>query len=196
MGAYQSSQYAFSMAEFGRPRRLNRSEGWILEREIPGSTLRDAMGCYPLFSCRNWEELPADLRELESDLISLVLVTDPFGAYDAAFLERCFNCGAVPFKHHHVVELGRSVEQIVSPDHRRKARKAFGQLTVEWIEDPAKFLDEWVALYGGSLSESMISVGSGLPLLHFLPVCCPRPGRVPGHIRRSDNRHAALVRPG
>jgi hypothetical protein len=135
------------LAEFGRPRRLIRSGGWILEREIPGSALRDAMGCYPLFSCRNWEGLAADLQELESSLISLVLVTDPFGAYDPSLLERTFNRGAAPFKRHQVVALGRPAEQIASPDHRRKARRASGRMTVERLEDPTRFLDDWVSLY-------------------------------------------------
>lgn len=148
MGAYQSRLYASSLAEFGRPRHLVRSEGWILEREIPGSALRDGMGCYPLFCCRNWEGLEDDLRELESNLISLVLVTDPFGAYDRSLLDRCFNSGAVPFKQHHVVALNHPVEQLASPQHRRKARRALGQMTVERVEDPAQFLDDWVALYG------------------------------------------------
>ncbi len=42
---YLHPGYAESLAEFGTPRLLPRSEGWALEREAPGFPFRDAMGC-------------------------------------------------------------------------------------------------------------------------------------------------------
>ena len=41
---YLHPGYARSLAEFGTPRELERSGGWLLERAIPGSSYFDAMG--------------------------------------------------------------------------------------------------------------------------------------------------------
>jgi hypothetical protein len=51
---YAHPAYATSLAEFGRPHELIQSSGWILERAVPGTDVRDAMGCYPIFACRDW----------------------------------------------------------------------------------------------------------------------------------------------
>src|SRR3990172_4731763 len=73
---YLHPGHAASLAEFGTPRPLPHSGGWLLERTIPGSESRDAMGCYPLFACRDWSRLPMDLEDLARDLVSVSLVTD------------------------------------------------------------------------------------------------------------------------
>ena len=54
MHGYLSQEYAAAFAEFGTARRLPRSGGWLIERPIAGTDDRDAMGCYPLFSCADW----------------------------------------------------------------------------------------------------------------------------------------------
>jgi hypothetical protein len=41
---YAHPDYAAALSEFGRLRPLIQSEGWILERKIPGTEARDAMG--------------------------------------------------------------------------------------------------------------------------------------------------------
>jgi hypothetical protein len=63
--AYAHRDYAFSLSEFGTPRLLPRSEGWLLEREIAGASASDLVGPYPLFSCSDWSGLQRDLEELE-----------------------------------------------------------------------------------------------------------------------------------
>ncbi len=143
---YGHSLYASSLTDFGQPRLLPHCAGWILERAIPGSTDRDGMGCYPLFACRDWSYLGADLADLGNDLVSLVLVTDPYGDYDPAKLAAWFNRGAVPFKEHFVHDLSRPLEQSVSRHHRRNARKALTRFQVEPISAP-EYLDDWVRLY-------------------------------------------------
>jgi Acetyltransferase (GNAT) domain len=148
MCAYRSDQYASSLAGFGRPRRLERSGGWVLEQPIPGLDDRDAMGCYPLFACERWGALEEDLTAL-GDLVSLVLVADPFGDFDSSRLDSCFNRGLVPFKRHHVVELGPPVERLASAHHRRNARKALGLMEVERVQEPERHLDDWIGLYEG-----------------------------------------------
>lgn len=143
---YAHPAYAESLAEFGVPRELPDCGGWILERDIPGFPYRDGQGCYPLFFCRDWSRLGADLTELCGDLVSVALVTDPFGDYESAHLERCFDV-VRPFKEHIVIDCSQPTEAVVSKNHRYQARKALKQVQVEGCADPTQFLDEWVALY-------------------------------------------------
>jgi hypothetical protein len=148
LAGYHHPLYAASLAEFGTPRELLRSGGWILERAIPATPFHDAMGCYPLFTCANWSELGDDLDDLRDDgLVSLALVTDPFGAYDPDDLRRCMPDVMVPFKQHFVVDLRRPPETFVVTHHRRYARRALQALQIERCEDPARFVAHWVELY-------------------------------------------------
>ena len=147
MTGYLHESYARSLAEFGEPRDLPRSQGWILVRPIAGSPHHDAMGCYPLFACRDWSKLALDLRGLSKDLVALSMVTDPFGQYDAVSLRRCFEDVVKPFKQHFVIDLGRPLESFASKHHLRNARKAQQALVVEKCEQPALFLEEWTTLY-------------------------------------------------
>ena len=111
LSGYGHPSYAASLAEFGTPRRLRRSGGWVLERRIAGTEARDAMGCYPLFVCQDWRALEADLDELDG-LVSLALVSDPFGDYDEDVLRRCFRDVLVPFKPHFVTDVSRPIGEI------------------------------------------------------------------------------------
>jgi hypothetical protein len=144
---YQHASYAESLAEFGTPRLLPRSGGWVLERSIDGLPYRDLMGCYPLFSCEDWSGLNADLDELLNDFAALALVADPFGHYDVDDLRRCFNYKFVPFKTHFVADLRRPAKEFVSEHHRTYARQALRDVVVERCDEPASFLDVWVDLY-------------------------------------------------
>jgi hypothetical protein len=145
--AYADAAYARSLGEFGEPVELPRCGGWILRRQIPGTDAHDAMGCYPVFSCRDWSRLCEDVAELEGTIVSLTLVTDPFGLAEASMLERCLDV-VRPFKQHHVVDLTRSAAEVASRHHRYYARRALRRLQVDLHPDPAAFLDEWMALYG------------------------------------------------
>jgi hypothetical protein len=144
---YLHPQYAQSLAEFGQPRALPNAGGWILEQRIPDTSAFDATGCYPLFTCQNWHQLDLDLEELSSDLIALSLVTDPFGDFARAHLQRWFPDLVVPFKEHLVVDLSRPLTTFVSPHHQRYARKALQQLHVERCKEPMQFLDDWMHCY-------------------------------------------------
>lgn len=147
MIGYLHPLYAQSFAEFGSPRELPFCKGWILERKIPETPYRDAIGCYPLFACQEWTQLYADLENIGNELVNLAVVTDPFGDYDEAYLRTCFKDVVIPFKQHFVVDLSRSLETVVSSHHRRNSRKALKELHVEKCANPANFLDDWVALY-------------------------------------------------
>ena len=147
MTGYLHETYARSLAEFGVPRNLHHSQGWVLVRPIAGFAHHDAMGCYPLFACRDWSKLVQDLQDLSDDLVALSVVTDPFGQYDAAYLRQCFVDVVKPFKQHFVIDLHRPVESYVNKHHLRNARKARQTLRVKKCEQPVLLLDDWTALY-------------------------------------------------
>jgi hypothetical protein len=146
LAGYMHPGYAESLAEFGTPCELSRCRGWILERQIPGFPYRDAMGCYPLFACQDWSQLGADLEDIGYDLVSLALVTDPFGAYKLAYLHWCFDV-VIPFKQHFIVDLSHPPNTFVSHHHQRYARRALENVQVERCQDPIQFVDEWINLY-------------------------------------------------
>lgn len=144
---YLHPAYAHSLAEFGTPVELPLSRGWLLRRDIPGTLHCDAMGCYPLFACLDWQHLPHDLEAIESALVSVTLVTDPFGNHDDELLKRCFPDLLRPFKDHHVVDMRQRLTRRISENHQRNVRKALTVLDVRQCTAPSADLDTWVALY-------------------------------------------------
>jgi GNAT acetyltransferase-like protein len=140
------SGYAAAMAEFGTPRELPHCRGWVLERSIPGSSYRDAMGCYPLFACQDWAVLREDLESLD-DLVSLAMVPDPFGNYEFADLDRTFDRVRL-FKEHVVIDLQGSWEAQVDKHHRYMCRRALRHMEIRRCANPQDYLDDWVHMYG------------------------------------------------
>jgi hypothetical protein len=147
LAGYGHADYAHSLAGFGTPRPLLKSGGWILVRRIAGTPYQDAMGCYPLFVCRDWSRLDADLEEIGDKIVSLAVVTDPFSEFDAAHLARCFPDVSIPFKEHYVTDLSCDPDAIVSKHHLYYARKALQRVGVEVVASPGDLVDEWVRLY-------------------------------------------------
>lgn len=144
---YIHAGYANSFQEFGVPIKLTQSQGWALKRQIAGTPYCDAMTCYPLLVCQNWDMLGADLDDLEGDLVSIAVVTDPFGDYDETLLKQAFLHKVIPFKTHFIIELAENPENYISRHHRRYARKALRSVTVEICEHPIDFLDDWITCY-------------------------------------------------
>jgi hypothetical protein len=187
---YQSPAYVESLSEFGRPRALQSSGSWILTRVIPGSTLRDAMGCYPIFSCPNWSGLQTDLMDLD-DLVCLSLVTDPFGEYDATLLRNCFPDLMVPFKKHFVVDLTENPNQFVSAHHLRNVKRALGRVTVTKCQEPAAHSRDWIDLYSQLVERHAIQ---GIP--RFSALALHRQLEIPGlHMFRAtlDGEVAGMI---
>jgi hypothetical protein len=135
------------LAEFGAPCELPHSVGWILKRPIPGFPYFDAIGCYPLFSCRNWRRLYRDLHELEGDLVSIAMVADPFGSYERDGLLDCFPDRLIAYKDHYVLDIERFSRDRLPLNHIRNLRRAERHLDVELCEPPENHLDDWVSLY-------------------------------------------------
>jgi hypothetical protein len=155
---YSDAGYAESLAEFGTPRSLPRSGGWLLERQVPDGSPRDLVGPYPLFSCSDWEGLQADLDELEGEAVSVVLVADPLTAPGEARLREAFRDRVVPFKRHHVRDLDEAAEP--PAHHRRHIRRAAGAVEVELCARPLDRLDDWVRL--SSMTTDAVTTVAGL----------------------------------
>lgn len=161
---YAHPAYAASLAEFGEPRRLPNSGGWILERGIFGSDLKDAIGAYPLFVCSNWGALAADLDELGSQIVSLCVVPDPFGAFDANDLARLFPDLTRRYKEHAIIDFERPLA--ISRHHRKCAAQALRHVDVDVLQPdveggvPDGFLDDWSALHAHLVARHEIT---GLP---------------------------------
>ncbi len=157
MLGYLHPDYAHSLAEFGRPLMLPRSQGWLLAQSIVDTPYVDASDCYPLFCCREWSALAADLRELRDEFVSLKIITDPFGDYDCRLLHHSFPDRVSPFKLHYIARLDEPSEQFVSHHHQRNALRALRTVVVEACREPLQHLDEWVALYANLIERHQIS---------------------------------------
>ncbi len=153
---YQHKTYAQSFEEFGTPIHLAKSDSWILTQDIPGTAFRDAIGCYPIFCCSDWSFLAADLTKQNDSIISLTMVTDPFGKYDQACLKKCFPSLVIPFKQHHVVELSQNRDLFVHPHHKKKARKALQAVSAEPLSPSDTLLVEWIGLYDNLIARHHI----------------------------------------
>jgi hypothetical protein len=141
---YQHPWYAASLAQFGKPRELVRSGGWVLERPIPEAFEYDAIGCYPIFSAGNWQGLSQDLADLGTSLISVALVADPFGDYSYDDLSNWFD-RVVAFKEHFIVDFAKPIR--ISKHHQYYSRRAAAKVVVEAGPPPDGFAVEWSELY-------------------------------------------------
>ncbi len=144
---YLHPAYASSFDDIATPRELPACGAWILERGIAGSNLRDAMGCYPLFCCRDWTRLPEDVAALAGQLVSFTLVTDPFGEFGVADLQRVFDV-VRPFKHHYIRDLANDSGAPAPRRHKRNTAAAERAVALVRVDEPTELADEWVALYG------------------------------------------------
>ena len=128
-----------------------------MERAIADSSYSDAIGCYPLFACSEWNLLERDLDELSPGLVSLCLVADPFGQHNETLLKGCFPDLVLPFKDHFVVDLTVPIEKTVSKHHKYYARKALQTVEVEYCETPAAYLDDWSELYSNLIDRHKLT---------------------------------------
>lgn len=154
---YQSAQYAHSLGEYGEPIHLPAADGWVLKRAIPGTSFADAMGCYPLFCCVHWDALADEMAALEQDCVSLAVVTDPFGDYQPADLQRAFPDVMRPFKRHYVVDLEQSAEQLATKRTRKHVARAQREVEVEVCPSAEDFLNDWMTLYDALIQRHAIT---------------------------------------
>jgi hypothetical protein len=171
---YLHPEYARTLSAIGRPRPLPSSGGWFLEREIPGETLVDGAGCYPLFCCQNWSALARDISDLGDELVSFTVVTDPFGAFTSDDLGRAFDL-IRPYKPHYVTDLGAARDVPRTRRHRRNTAAAQRAVAVRRVTDPEALGSEWVRLYASLMTHRRLT-----GLHAFPPECLVAQLRVPG----------------
>ncbi len=158
IAGYRHPQYASSLREFGEPLFLPNSRGWILKQSIAETDYADARGCYPLFSCPDWQGLAEDIRALDrKGIVSLTLVTDPFTTLSFESLKKIFSDHYVPFKEHYLVDFLRQPRDIVSSHHRYYARRALRRYQVEKLIDARPYLETWQKLYSALIKRHQIS---------------------------------------
>lgn len=172
---YASAAYAQALAEFGAILELPRSGGHLLARAIPGSNHDDAMGCYPLFACRDWSKLPQDIEGLADRVVSASLVTDPFAAVTLPQLQAAFPDVCLPYKEHYITDLSLSLETSIDPHHRRNIRKANACMEVEIAPPSEMLLKEWQRLY-----DNLIERHGVVGIAQFSPSSFRRQFAVPG----------------
>ena len=175
MTGYLHRTYSEALAEFGSPRQLPGCGGWVLLRRIPGADENDAMGCYPLFVCRDWGKVRGDVDGLASEAVALSLVTDPLGNYNISELRAIFPELCRPYKEHFVIDLHAHGSTVVSAHHRRNVRRAQRDVEVEHSLSPAEHALEWVGLYERLIARHRIR---GIPA--FSPESLVRQLGVPG----------------
>ena len=150
---YLHSAYAHALRECGTPRELPHCGGWMLERPVPNAARRDLMGCYPLFCCRDWSGIRADLRELRDGFVSLVAVADPFGGFTESDLQSSFDL-VRPFKQHFIVDVRAPGG---SAHHRYYARRALRSVKIEPMENPGVFAADWARLYAHLIARNELT---------------------------------------
>lgn len=162
---YQHPEYVASLSYAGHPRLLRKCNGWVLERNIAGTSARDAMGTYPLFCCHDWNSIAADLEAVGDGWVSLVLVTDPFGAWDADSLSAAFPDLCRPFKMHYVIDLFREME--LGSNHRRNINYSMRHLEFEVTSNPLMYIDQWCTLYSNLVRRHRITGIADFPRRSF-----------------------------
>lgn len=142
---YRSVEYASSLEEFGSPDYIF-AKGWILRRQIVGTSYHDAMGLYPIMCCEDWSKLPGDLNHMSDlGLVSFVAVVDPFSNQSADGLVSLGFDFARHYKDHVIVN---PKTPSISKHHRYYARQALKNVDiVEREPRDAKCLDDWCTLY-------------------------------------------------
>lgn len=160
---YSSAEYAATLTHLGTPVELPLAGGWCLERAVPGEgSARDAMGVYPLLSCRNWSALALDLAA-DHGWVSVVAVPDPLGPAGSGDLEAAFPDLLVPFKAHHVVTLDDGWADRADSRHLRKAERAAATTQLETAPASVDLCDEWVSLYATLVARHQITGPADLP---------------------------------
>jgi hypothetical protein len=140
---YLDARFRRSLAAWGEPRPLAASGSWVLARVIPGTEHRDGLLGYPRLLSTDWHALDADLRA-QTDLVSVVGVTDALLDVDPTRAARTFPDLCVRYKDHAVLDPRRPEP---SAHHRRRVRRARAELRVDVAPEPLRLLDEWERLY-------------------------------------------------
>jgi len=157
MEGYSHQLYADSFSSIGKPLFLTKSKGWLIKRQIPGTSYYDAMGPYPLFFCENWEVLFDDLDDLSDQLISVSFVLGPFSPISHEIFKQKLDV-FYHYKDHYVLDTSLPFTETISKYRRRDARRAIKNgISVEIVTSPNINLNEWVDLYDNLIQRHHIT---------------------------------------
>jgi hypothetical protein len=147
---YRSLDYLATLGHVGTPIRLPRSDGWLLERPIPGTRWRDCTSPYPVLHCDDWERLGDDIEALrDGGVVSVVFIADPFGNYAPETLDSA--CSLVRnLKDRWIVDLRADYEAGISAHHRKYSQRALRRISVEHCTDPMRWGDVWASMYNAT----------------------------------------------
>lgn len=148
MKGYHNELYSQSLKEFGKPFYLPRSGSWTIKRRIDNTSKYDLMGCYPLFFSKKWENILRDLENIDQeDIVTIFLVTDPFGNYDEEILKKSFPDVMFHFKDHYYADLKEDLDSTICKHHMKKARRCLNRMEIVKCEKPIDILNDWWELY-------------------------------------------------
>ncbi len=146
MEGYLHPFYAQSFSNLGEPLFLPKSKGWLIKRQIPGTTYDDAMGPYPLFFCENWDALFEDLEDLHNQLVSVSFVVGPFSSFSFDYFARNLDT-FYHYKDHYILDTNLPITETISKSTRRNAHRALKNVSIEIEIAPDINLGDWVMLY-------------------------------------------------
>lgn len=127
----------------------------LLVRQIPGSTWRDALGCYPLALVHPRGDLQSGLSRLRATgLVSVALVPDPLNGPPSEALAAAFPV-CRPFKTHYLIDREAGPVQF-APTHRRMIRKAVKACSIGLV-NLRDTLEEWKRLYAHTVTRHRIT---------------------------------------
>jgi hypothetical protein len=155
---YLHDLYAKSFQGIGSHIHLTHCQSHILKRRIFNTSWHDGMNCYPIFCCRNWDKLHLDINSLGNELVSVFLITDPFGTFEQKYLKEIFNDVLYPYKHHFTIDLHVPKEKIISHHHQRKLKKLNKKIKITISEKSEENdLNNWTELYENLIARHKIS---------------------------------------
>lgn len=155
MQGYLHPLYAKSFSAIGKPIVLSKSGGWLIRRRIPETEYFDAMGPYPLFFCEHWHSLIDDLKSVQGELVSVSFVIGPFSEISRDQYEDYFDIFR-PYKDHYYYDSAYPLEETISKNNKKNARKALKSVTVDLVTSPNIDLDEWCDLYSNLIKRHEI----------------------------------------
>lgn len=161
---YADPAYARTLGQPNDIIRLPASGGAVLRRVVRGveGTVPDAAGPYPVFDCLSWGGLVDDVAGLGRDLVSVVLVSDPFAVSARAALGSARADVLRPYKEHYVVELDRPGMPFGRASRRRTALRASAGLDFSAVPGGQADAAEWVALYAHVVARHQVAGAANL----------------------------------
>jgi len=127
----------------------------VLQRSIPATELKDALGCYPLCMIGQEANLQGGLERLRAaQLVSVSLVPDPLSSPSRETLAAAFPV-CRPFKTHYLIDRAAGGAQLPAT-HRRWMRKALRECEVSAVR-LRNSLGDWDRLYRGAVERHAIT---------------------------------------